>query len=89
MVLGVSRDPVARHDRFRDRHGLSVTLLSDEDGAVCGAYGTWVEKRMYGRTHMGVDRATFLVGPDGRIARIWRRVKVPGHAEAVLAALAG
>ena len=84
VVVGVSKDSVAKHDRFRDKHGLSVILASDEDGAVCDAYGTWVEKSMYGKTYMGIERATYLVAPDGTVARAWRTVKVPGHAEAVL-----
>jgi peroxiredoxin Q/BCP len=77
---------VKSHDRFRDKHGLGIVLLSDENGAVCEAFGTWVEKSRYGRTYMGVDRSTFLVDPDGRLARIWRDVKVPGHVDEVLAA---
>ena len=86
VVLGISRDPVSAHDKFRDKHGLSVILLSDEGGEVCEAYGTWVEKSMYGKKYMGVDRATFLVDAKGRVAQVWRKVKVPGHAEEVLAA---
>lgn len=83
-VLGISRDSVAKHDRFVARHGLTTTLLSDESGAVCEAYGVWVEKTMYGRKSMGIARTTFLIGADGRIARIWRKVKVPGHVAEVL-----
>ncbi len=86
VVVGVSRDTVAKHDKFRDKHGLKVALLADEDGAVCEAYGVWVEKNMYGKTSMGIERATFLIDPAGKIARVWRKVKVPGHAEAVLQA---
>ncbi|MFV0514870.1 MAG: peroxiredoxin [Jhaorihella sp.] len=86
-VFGISRDSVARHDRFVARHGLSVPLLSDEDGAVCEDYGVWTEKKNYGRTYMGIERTTFLIGPDGRIARVWRKVRVAGHAETVLAAV--
>jgi peroxiredoxin Q/BCP len=86
VVLGVSKDPEKQHDMFKEKHGLSVTLLSDEDGAVCGAYGVWVEKSMYGRKYMGIERATFLIGPDGAFRQIWRKVKVPGHAAAVLKA---
>ncbi len=85
-VLGISRDPVSAHDKFREKHGLAIALLSDEGGEVCEAYGTWVEKSMYGKTYMGVDRATFLVDAEGRVARVWRKVKVPGHAEEVLEA---
>ena len=87
VVLGVSKDSVAKHDKFRDKHGLNVILLSDEDGTVCDAYGTWVEKSMYGKTYMGIERATFLIGPDGTLRQVWRKVKVPGHAEAVLEAV--
>lgn len=86
-VLGISRDPVAKHDRFKAKHGLTFTLLSDEDGKVCEAYGTWIEKSLYGRKYMGIDRATFLVDANGVIRRIWRKVKVSGHVEQVLAAL--
>ena len=86
VVLGISKDSVKSHDRFRDKHGLGIVLLSDENGAVCEQFGTWVEKSRYGRTYMGIDRSTFLIGPDGRLARVWRNVKVPGHVEEVLAA---
>ncbi|MBI1249981.1 MAG: redoxin domain-containing protein [Alphaproteobacteria bacterium] len=88
-VIGVSRDSVASHEKFAAKHGLEVVLASDEDGAVCEAYGVWVEKSMYGRKYMGVERATFLIGGNGKILEIWRKVKVKGHAEAVLAALRG
>ncbi len=88
-VVGVSRDSVARHDKFKAKYELPFTLISDEDGTVCEAYGTWVEKSMYGRKYMGIDRATFLIDRDGRIARVWRKVKVPGHVEEVLAAVRG
>lgn len=86
-VLGVSKDPVNKHDRFRDKYGLKVALLSDEGGDVCERYGVWGEKSMYGKTFMGIERATFLIDRDGRIAQIWNKVKVPGHAEAVLEAV--
>ncbi|EAR50545.1 AhpC/TSA family protein [Oceanicola granulosus HTCC2516] len=86
-VLGVSKDSVRKHDSFRDKHGLGIPLLSDAEGDVCERYGVWREKSMYGRTFMGIERSTFLIGADGRIARIWRRVKVPGHVEEVLAAV--
>jgi len=86
-VLGISKDTVARHRRFRDKHGLGVTLLSDAESDVAERYGVWVEKKMYGRTSMGIERATFLIDGAGTIRRIWRRVKVAGHAEEVLAAL--
>lgn len=85
-VIGVSRDSLASHNQFRAKHGLTVPLASDEDGRACEAFGVWVEKSMYGKTYMGIDRSTFLVGPDGRIARLWRKVKVPGHAEEVFEA---
>lgn len=84
VVLGVSRDTVAKHDAFRDKHDLAVALLSDEDGSVCEAYGVWVEKSMYGRRYMGIERATVLIAPGGIVHRVWRKVKVPGHAQAVL-----
>ena len=87
IVIGVSKDKPAKHDKFKEKHGLDFPLISDEEGAICEAYGTWVEKSMYGRKYMGIDRATFLIGPDGKILEIWRKVKVPGHVEAVLATL--
>jgi peroxiredoxin Q/BCP len=87
VVLGVSRDTVKKHEKFRDKHGLKVALLADEDGAVCEAYGVWGEKSMYGRTYLGIDRTTFLVGRDGKIARVWEKVKVKGHVAEVLAAV--
>ncbi|WP_375456211.1 peroxiredoxin [uncultured Methylobacterium sp.] len=85
-VLGISPDPVKSHDRFRDKYGLAFPLASDETKAMLAAYGVWVEKSMYGKTYMGVERTTMLLDRDGRIARIWPKVKVPGHAEAVLEA---
>lgn len=87
VVLGVSRDPVASHDKFKAKHELGVTLLSDEDGAVCEAYGVWVEKSMYGRKYMGIERSTFLIDGEGRLREAWRKVKVKGHAQAVLEAI--
>ena len=86
-VLGVSKDTVAKHDKFRDKYGLGIALLSDAEGDVCERYGTWVEKSMYGKTYMGIERATFLIDGAGRIARVWRKVKVPGHAAEVLEAV--
>ncbi|HZT17905.1 MAG TPA: thioredoxin-dependent thiol peroxidase [Dongiaceae bacterium] len=86
VVIGISRDSVASHDRFKKKHGLPFTLASDEDGRVCEAYGTWVEKSMYGRKYMGIERSTFLIDPKGVIRNIWRKVKVPGHVDEVLAA---
>ncbi len=84
-VIGISRDTVRKHQSFVAKYGLKVELLSDEDGSACEAFGTWVEKSMYGRKYMGIERATFLIGKDGEIARVWRKVKVAGHAEDVLA----
>ncbi|MGE0152564.1 MAG: thioredoxin-dependent thiol peroxidase [Reyranellaceae bacterium] len=86
-VLGVSKDSVARHDKFKDKYGLNFPLLSDEDGKICEKYGTWIEKSLYGRKYMGIDRATFLIDGKGVIRNVWRKVKVPGHVEEVLAAL--
>ena len=85
-VIGVSKDSVPSHQKFAKKHGLQHRLGSDPDGAVCEAYGVWVEKSMYGRKYMGIERATFLIDGGGKIARVWRKVKVPGHAEEVLAA---
>ncbi len=86
-VFGISKDPVAKHAKFRTKHDLAVPLLSDENGDVCERYGVWVEKNMYGRKYMGIERATFLIAADGTLARVWRKVKVPGHAEEVLDAV--
>ena len=85
-ILGVSADPVARQDKFKAKHGLSIALGSDESHEMLNAYGVWAKKSLYGRSYMGILRNTFLIGPDGRIARIWEKVKVAGHAEEVLAA---
>lgn len=85
-IVGVSRDACARHDKFAAKYGLKHILASDEGGAVCEAYGVWVEKSLYGRKYMGVERATFLIDPKGRLARIWRKVKVTGHVDEVLKA---
>jgi peroxiredoxin Q/BCP len=87
VVVGVSADPSAAHDKFKAKYGLDVTLASDEERKTVEDYGVWTEKSMYGRSYMGIDRSTFLVGPDGRFVRIWRKVKVPGHAEEVLEAV--
>lgn len=87
LVFGISKDTVAKHDKFRDKHALTVPLLSDADSEVCEAYGTWVEKSMYGKKYMGIERSTFLIGSDGTIVQAWRKVKVPGHAEEVLEAV--
>jgi peroxiredoxin Q/BCP len=85
-VVGVSRDPMKKHEKFIGKYGLAVPLASDEDGRISDAFGTWVEKSMYGRKYMGMERATYLIGADGRILKTWRKVKVPGHAQAVLEA---
>ena len=86
-IVGVSRDPMKRHEKFIEKYGLKVPLASDEDGRISDAFGTWVEKSMYGRKYMGMERSTFLIGKDGRVIRAWRKVKVPGHAADVLEAL--
>ena len=86
VILGVSKDSVKKHDKFVAKHELKIALLSDEDGDVCERYGTWVEKSMYGKTYMGIERATYLIGVDGKIAQVWRKVRVPGHVEEVLEA---
>ena len=85
-VVGVSRDPMKKHEKFIDKFGLSVPLVSDEDGRISEAFGTWVQKSMYGRKYMGMERATYLIGADGRVLKSWRKVKVPEHAEEVLKA---
>ena len=85
VVIGVSRDSVKSHDKFRVKHGLNVILASDEDGAVCGRYGVWTEKSMYGRQYMGIERSTFLIDRKGKIVNTWRKVKVAGHIDDVLA----
>lgn len=86
-VFGISRDTMAKHQKFTDKHGLTVPLLSDEDGNMTEAYGVWVEKNMYGRKSMGIERSTFLIDAEGKVAQLWRKVKVPGHVEAVLEAV--
>ncbi len=86
-IIGVSKDSVAKHDKFKAKYDLPFTLASDEDGSVCEDYGVWVEKNMYGRKYMGIERATFLIDGKGKIARVWRKVKVAGHADDVLAAV--
>jgi peroxiredoxin Q/BCP len=85
-VIGISRDSVKSHDNFKAKYKLPFTLASDEDGKVCEAYGTWVEKSMYGRKYKGIERATFLIDAEGVVRKVWRKVKVPGHVEEVLAA---
>jgi thioredoxin-dependent peroxiredoxin len=86
VIVGISRDSVKSHDRFRAKHGLAVQLGSDTDGVVTDRYGVWVEKSMYGRKYMGIERSTFLIDRSGKISRTWRKVKVAGHADEVLAA---
>jgi peroxiredoxin Q/BCP len=86
-VVGVSADPTSAHDKVKTKYGLDVALASDESRKTVEDYGVWVEKSMYGRRYIGIERATFLIDKDGRIARVWRNVKVPGHAEEVLAAV--
>ncbi|WP_169544966.1 thioredoxin-dependent thiol peroxidase [Sneathiella aquimaris] len=83
-IIGVSKDPIAKHEKFRAKHDLSVILASDENGETCDAFGVWVEKNMYGRKYMGIERATFLINAEGIVQKIWRKVKVKGHVEAVL-----
>ncbi|HLK84840.1 MAG TPA: thioredoxin-dependent thiol peroxidase [Xanthobacteraceae bacterium] len=85
-VIGVSADPVKKQDAFKAKHALSTPLASDENHEMLKAYGVWAEKSMYGKKYMGINRTTVLIGPDGRIARIWPKVKIDGHAEEVLAA---
>ena len=86
QVIGVSRDPMKRHEKFIGKYGLSVPLVSDQDGRISDAFGTWVQKSMYGRKYMGMERATYLIGADGCVLKAWRKVKVPKHAEEVLTA---
>ena len=88
-MIGISRDSVASHDKFKKKYKLPFPLASDEDGEVCEAYGVWVEKSMYGRKYMGIERSTFLIDGEGVVRRVWRKVKVPGHVEEVLAAAKG
>ena len=87
VVLGISKDSVKKHDKFRDKYGLRIALLSDEESDVCERYGVWVEKSMYGKKYFGIERATFLIDKTGNLARVWRNVKVDGHAADVLSAV--
>jgi peroxiredoxin Q/BCP len=87
LVVGVSRDPMKKHEKFIGKYDLKVPLASDEDGRISDAFGTWVQKSMYGRKYMGMERSTFLIGAGGKVLKEWRKVKVPGHAEEVLAAV--
>lgn len=86
VVIGLSKDSVKAHDKFCKKHGLGVILASDENGTTCEEYGAWIEKNMYGRTYMGVERITILIDGSGHVARVWGKVKVDGHAAEVLAA---
>lgn len=85
-VIGVSKDSVKAHDKFCKKHGLSIILASDEAGTTCEDYGVWLEKSMYGKTYMGIERTTFLIDGQGKVARVWNKVSVKGHADEVLAA---
>ncbi|MGB3555311.1 MAG: thioredoxin-dependent thiol peroxidase [Jannaschia sp.] len=89
VVVGVSKDSVAKHDKFLAKHSLGVILASDAEGSTCEDYGVWGEKSMYGKTYMGIERATFLIDAEGTVKQVWRKVKVPGHVEAVLEAARG
>ena len=86
-MVGISKDSVASHDKFVAKYQLTIPLLSDENDTVCETFGVWKEKSMYSKTYMGIERSTFLIDRDGQIAKEWRKVKVPGHAEAVLQTL--
>lgn len=86
-IVGVSRDPMKKHEKFIGKYDLKVPLASDEDGRISDAFGTWVQKSMYGRKYMGMERSTFLIGADGKVLKAWRKVKVPGHADEVLGAV--
>ena len=87
QIIGVSIDSPKSHDKFKAKHALDLMLAADEDKAVCTAYGVWVQKSMYGRKYMGVERSTFLIDKKGKLVKSWRKVKIPGHAEEVLAAV--
>ena len=87
VVIGISKDSVASHDKFKKKHDLPFILASDKEGEVCERYGVWVEKSMYGRKYMGIERATFLIDEKGVVRGVWHKVKVPGHVDAVLAAV--
>lgn len=86
QVLGISKDSVASHEKFAAKHALATALLSDENGSTCEDFGVWKEKNMYGKKFLGIERSTFLIGADGRIRAVWRKVKVPGHVDEVLSA---
>ena len=86
-IIGISKDSVAKHDKFKAKYDLNFPLASDENGEVCDLYGVWKEKSMYGKTFLGIERSTFLIDENGNLAEIWRKVKVPGHIEAVVDAI--
>ena len=86
-IVGVSKDTAAKHDKFRAKYGLPFTLVSDAESDICERYGVWVEKKNYGKTYMGIERATFLIDPDGNVNKVWRKVKVAGHVDKVLEAV--
>ena len=87
VVIGVSKDSEASHDKFKKKYGLDFALISDSDGAICEAYGVWVEKLNYGKKYMGIERSTFLIDKTGQVRQVWRKVKVDGHSGKVLDAL--
>jgi peroxiredoxin Q/BCP len=87
VIIGVSKDTAAKHDKFKAKYNLAFPLLSDEEGKLCEAFGVWVEKSMYGRKYFGIERSTFLIDANGLVAKVWRKVKVTGHAKDVLAAV--
>ncbi|MEQ9040736.1 MAG: peroxiredoxin [Silicimonas sp.] len=89
VVVGISKDTAQKHDKFVAKYDLDVILASDAEGDICERYGTWVEKSMYGKKYMGIERSTFLIGGDGTVLKEWRKVKVPGHVDAVLEAVKG
>lgn len=86
-VVGMSPDPIKKHVKFQEKHSIKVPLLSDEEKTILTAFGVWVEKSMYGKKYMGVERSTFLIGSDGKVLKVWRKVKVPGHVDDVLASV--
>ena len=86
-IVGVSKDTAVKHDKFREKYGLPFTLVSDAESDICERYGVWVEKKNYGKTYMGIERATFLIDADGNVSKVWRKVKVAGHVEKVLEAV--
>lgn len=87
IIIGISKDSIRSHEKFKEKEQINFTLASDEDGAVCEKYKVWVEKSMYGRKYFGIERSTFLIDEEGKIAKIWRKVNVPGHVEDILEAI--